>query len=350
MHTDPEATPGLVKRLAEAIAIANRGLGQQAKPKWARGSDRQTRAEACSYCATLLNIEDGKGGTTDLLVPLAHGGVRNAENVVPACHACIAARGGRDLLAWLPARRVGNFAGLAEQRLRALEGSANHLTPHSARVSWEPLRAHLRQRWSHPRQPLFVAPGSETAYLGWSSARTSPEHSAQLTGLLRFGCQGELLQLGAMVVIAVPRGSLLDAVWALIELNALVFRLPDWPTPDEQDQGEDWRNAWHLHLPDLASLRRRRPHRGAGPSPAAPSPARSRSCARPPPSARIQDRQQRARQGRLWRSYEEHRAWLEQLWEDQQHGRAAPLSREAWDALWSELDDQCLQAYAASNR
>lgn len=349
MHADTESIPGLVTRLSEAIRTESQALGHHSKPRWARQSDPATRAGACSYCAAPLNIEADRRGTTDLLVPLAHGGVRTTENVVPACHPCIAARGGRDLLAWLPARTLTNFSGVLEQRLLALESSANHLTPHNTRVSRETLRDHLRQRWSHPRLPVFVARGSETYYLGWSTARTSPEHSAQLIGLLRFGYQGELLTPGTQVVMAVPMARRFDAVWALIELNALVFPLADWPHAEDRDVGGDWRHCWDLHLPDMASLRRRRPHGAGGPSTAAPGPARTRIRSRPAPSARIEDRQQRARQDRLWRSYQEQRAWLEQLWQDQLQGRAEPLSREAWDALWADLDDQCLRAYAASN-
>jgi hypothetical protein len=213
----------------------------------------------CVYCGALLHLKKGGGpgrrGCMDHLVSVRHGGLQETDNLVPACHSCNLSKGSADLLAWVPIREIepALYQSLLDRRLRMLAWSDNHLlrNPKLGKRKDTVIR-HLTRRWQYPRVLVFAAL-TETAGFVWLTQRGLPP---DLVPMLR--------SLGATqvqhLVFELPPHRFFDAIWALIDHNALVRRvdLPDHPDPTADVPGDV---QWHYTFSSVLDVKRRRPKR-----------------------------------------------------------------------------------------
>ena len=210
----------------------------------------------CCYCGRA--IQRGKAGTQgrgcmDHLVPVFHGGPQRTENLVPACWSCNLQKRSTDLLLWEPPYiEPAALAALNERRLEMLAWSENHLlrNPNLGKKKATVVR-HLSDRWQHPRFMVWASLTEEAGFISLTGPNKLP---ADLLPML--------LQLGARQVryqiFQLPPTRFHDALWTLIDHNALVRRvdLPDFPDPTPDAPG----NAqWSVTFSSVLDVRRRRP-------------------------------------------------------------------------------------------
>lgn len=210
----------------------------------------------CVYCGALLHLHKGGGpgrrGCMDHLVSVRHGGPQETNNLVPACYSCNISKGSADLLAWSPPRIDPEvMRSLAERRLRVLAWAENHLlrNPKLGKRKDTVVR-HLSMRWQHPRVLVFAAMTADAGFIKLPNRGLPPD----LVPLLR--------SLGARsvdyLVFEILPHRFHDAIWALIDHNALVRQVampghPD-PTPDLPGDAQ-----WPITYSSVLDVKRRRP-------------------------------------------------------------------------------------------
>jgi hypothetical protein len=213
----------------------------------------------CVYCGALLHLKKGSGpgrrGCMDHLVSVRHGGPQETDNLVPSCYSCNISKASVDLLVWEPIGTIEptQYQSLLDRRLRMLAWSDNHLlrNPKLGKRKDTVIR-HLSRRWQYPRALAFAAL-TETAGFIWLTQRGMPP---DLVPMLR--------SLGATpvqhLVFELPPQRFHDAVWALIDHNALVRRidLPGHPDPTPDEPGD---SHWHVTFSSVLDVQRRRPKR-----------------------------------------------------------------------------------------
>lgn len=201
--------------------------------------DRETKPEA-----SILHIEH--------LVARKHGGCHMEANLVPSCAGCNASKRNLDWLQWRQATSQEAIDTLDARRLQALAWSANHLlrNPKLGKRK-DTVERHLVKRWAHPRCTVFAALTDAIGLVGW-------ETMAVPTSDVR----GILLAHGARIIashtVSLPPHRFHDAIWALIDHNALVrqVELPGHPDPTPQVPGDA---QWPITFSTVLDVKRRRP-------------------------------------------------------------------------------------------
>lgn len=189
------------------------------------------------------------------LVPRKHGGCHEDINLVPSCAACNASKRNYDWLDWRQAPSEAEAQALDARRLQALAWSDNHLlrNPNLGKRK-DTVERHLAARWAHPRCRVFAALTDEVGLVGWERmAWPTPD----VLGIL--SAHGARVAF-ASHTIALPPDRFHDAIWALIDHNALVHRVdlhghPD-PTADAPGDAQ-----WHATFSSVLDVKRRRPKR-----------------------------------------------------------------------------------------
>ncbi|MGN6113854.1 MAG: HNH endonuclease [Luteimonas sp.] len=210
----------------------------------------------CVYCGAILHLHKGDGpgrrGCMDHIVPVRHGGPQQTENLVPACYSCNIIKASDDLLSWPPpCIEPEALQSLVDRRLRMLAWAENHLlrNPRLGKRKDTVIR-HLARRWQHPRVLVFAALTEDGGFI-MLPKRGLP---AELVPLLR--------GLGARpighLVFQVSSHRFHDAIWALIDHNALVrqVELPGHPDPTPQVPGDA---EWPITFSTVLDVKRRRP-------------------------------------------------------------------------------------------
>jgi hypothetical protein len=244
-----------------AQAVVQQGVAKPDKrDEWWRHrlvfDQQETR---CVYCGAMLSLNKkggpGRRGCMDHLVPLFHVGPQETKNLVPACYPCHLAKRSSDLLMWEPPRiKPAMYQSLLERRLRMLAWSANHVLrkPGLGKRKDTVLR-HLHRRWEHPRVAAWAALTDEAGFISLVAPNTLPENLVPMLRSLRAEPVRTLL-------FRVPPHRFHDAVWALIDHNALVRRidLPGHPDPTPDEPGD---SQWHATFSSVLDVKRRRPKR-----------------------------------------------------------------------------------------
>ncbi|MFZ7095450.1 HNH endonuclease [Luteimonas dalianensis] len=290
MSNDPTQSPSTATRVAQAIVDANAALSSATPSKSRRKTVAHLNPDHCIYCRTAIDTKARRSHVVDLLVPHAHGGKTNRENLVLACPNCSASKQSHDLLSWPRLNEFPHAADLKALRLKALEHADNHLTTLRAGVEMDRLVATLRQRWAMPRVRVYALHGADTSYLGWVVNRGAPVDYG-LVRLLASSAHEAVLECESpATVYSLPTSRLLDLVWQLIDANALVSPLRmDGPSlePVAADPS-DWQHFWPVYFDNLADLRRRRP-RGGG---LIPAPGKPRELSEDPQAVAWRTRKQ----------------------------------------------------------
>lgn len=215
------------------------------------------RENHCTYCGALLHLHKGGGpgrrGCMDHLVSVRHGGPQETDNLVPACYSCNLSKGSADLLAWVPIREIepAVYQSLLDRRLRALAWAENHLlrNPKLGKRKDTVVR-HLTLRWQHPRVLVFAALTENAGYIKLPNRGLPPD----LVPMLRSLSARRVDYL----VFEFPPLRFHDAIWALIDHNALVRRveMPGHtdPTPDVPGDAQ-----WPITFSSVLDVKRRRP-------------------------------------------------------------------------------------------
>lgn len=280
----------LATRVAQAIVDANTALSSAAPSRSRRKTVSHLDPNHCTYCHALFDKEAPRSHAVDLLVPHAHGGKTNRENLVLACPTCSASKQSHDLLSWPRLNDFPHANELKALRLKSFEHADNHLTSLRAGVEMDRLLAALRQRWSMPRVRVYALHGSQTSYLGWVVHRGAPVDYGLVRLLASSGHEAVLECESPTTVYSLPRSRFLDLVWQLIDANALVSPLrtddPDLRPVDADPS--DWQHFWPVHFDNLADLRRRRP-RGGG---LLPAPGKPRELSEDPQAVAWRTRKQ----------------------------------------------------------
>jgi hypothetical protein len=264
MGKDLMQSTTIATRVAQAIVDANTTLSGAAPTKSRRKTVSHLDPDHCTYCHAPFDKDARRSHVVDLVVPHAHGGKTNRENLVLACPSCSASKQSHDLLSWPRLNEFPHAADLKALRLKALEHADNHLTALRAGVEKDLLLATLRQRWAMPRVRVYALHGADTSYLGWVVNRGAPVDYG-LVRLLASSAHEAVLECESpATVYSLPSSRFLDLVWQLIDANALASPLrvdhPDLQSvaPDPSD----WQHFWPVHFDNLADLRRRRPRWG----------------------------------------------------------------------------------------
>lgn len=203
-----------------------------------RMRDRDKQPEA-----SVLHIEH--------LVARKHGGCHREINLLASCAMCNNHKGNWDWLEWRRAPSEAEALALDARRLEALAWSDNHLlrNPDLGKKKATVVR-HLQARWQHPRRTYFAALTADHGLIGWQGS-ASPTSDA-LAVLMSHGGR---VQYNYCIL---PPARFHDAIWTLIDHNALVRRvdLPDYPDPTPDAPG----NAqWSVTFSSVLDVRRRRP-------------------------------------------------------------------------------------------
>lgn len=224
---------------------------------WRQRLFTETEDPRCTYCegpvSSVNTSNDRQRARFDLLVPLAHGGPKDADNLVMACQRCRKDRRSTDLLLWRPTSELtGSREHLLEKRRAVLAMSHNHLIrEHSDGRKKATVAKLLERRLSHPRVAVRAAHTDSVGLIAFSAIGVIPD---ELVAMVR--SMGAWPFAPHAFQLAPHRFH--DAIWALIEHNALVHRidLPDYPEPAPSGSGDA---PWHVTLRSVLDIRRGRP-------------------------------------------------------------------------------------------
>lgn len=210
----------------------------------------------CEYCGVAIQVRKGGPdtlGCMDHLVSVYHGGPQRTENLVPACYSCNIKKKSSDLLLWAPRdAEDAPLDTLSERRMQMLAWSDNHLlrNPNLGKRKDTVVR-HLTKRWQHPRILVWAALTEQSGFISLVGPNMQPQDTVPM-----------LRHLGARPAdyasFTIEPTRFHDAIWALIDHNALVRRieLPGHPDPTPEAPGDA---QWHVTFSSVLDVRRRRP-------------------------------------------------------------------------------------------
>lgn len=226
---------------------------------WTRAPNLAEQNNLCLICGIdLLSLPSSKRYTTSI-VPIAIGGPRSYQNTIVLCSTCGKNRGTCDitdpsfrsrLVAPLP-------AALLKKRTNLLLNGENHLTPLGPKVAQEKLAAELLKRYEHPRFCLHVHASALGFFVAFRKQQSNPQSYAGAVVMLRHVFKMELEERGNLVVLRGEPDKALDALWALIEINALLLAVDLFNLPCDMSHTLDWRCVWRETYDRLSDNRRR---------------------------------------------------------------------------------------------
>lgn len=239
-------------------AVASARYAPPRLPSWWHAHAMQLKPGRCCHCGKA--VQDAP--MLDPIIPIVAGGPHNPHVVVLCCKECKGSRGRKDLLAWKPDAAPTLKALRAQMALEAW----NHVTRNPAEMKTKAkAEAVLKRRWSQPRFCCHAALIEEGGFIGWRDTALVPspvqlrlvfEHRAgRLRPAMRHAHRRHIDS--AIFWVPTPQAAL-DAMWDMIEHNALV-RPVDLGAPSADAEGAiDPSDDWKLVLPTTADLVRRR--------------------------------------------------------------------------------------------
>lgn len=239
---------------------------------------------SCDLCLADYSERDRRGlyVTSPLLPHLGGRGARWGASLV-ICSSCARKRARQDIL---EPTFLGKLGGSIPEkalmlRMEALMDGANHLTPHWPRAPKEKIRGHLRARHAFPRFRVFAHDDPKHPIIGWKHKDMHPQDHGGAAVLLQHRFSSERVPHPTLVLYRLPEDTYLDAIWALIEMNALVRPIQTIVTRWrwEEVHPHDWRRCWRSIFKDKDDIIRRYERGNAGkPEPWAPRvPSQSRA-------------------------------------------------------------------------
>ena len=211
---------------------------------------RATDKTICEFCGSTSTL-----GLTPL-IPVSCGATFGADNRVVACRSCSTRLAKTDPV---DASFVQGLAhplsdDLLARRHKALLHGRNHLTALPQNVAMSRVEAALSERFKHPRIRCFASCSSSDCFIGWLKKHGSPASYSEAAGVLRMGFGAIVLEEEGALVFCLDPANFYDAVWALVELNALVLPLGDTQTVLDPD---NWKRCWVDTYDRLSDNRRR---------------------------------------------------------------------------------------------
>lgn len=246
--------------ILEAIALTAAPSVVQHRA-WHRRLRALETCTVCAFCLAPLALGKPREAVIDLLVPVLLGGPVLDSNRVLSCVSCARSRGNLDLLGWQAFASLGSETSrqaLLDQRLKVLARSLNHLPHTRAGAPMAAVLRNLETRWAQPRFTVGAVSENDVAWIGWPASLGSREALGQAAALLRFSFQATPVASGKLVLYQLPAHHFLDAIWALIDMHALVRPLSVPGLSSVVHPLENWQAHWPLHLEHLSDLRRRR--------------------------------------------------------------------------------------------
>lgn len=242
-------------------------------PRWLLDQRRSSGSLECGYCGAIGGAEGTRGWGWSPVVPFHLGGPRVSENGRLACRRCIADRAGRDLLSWpgwmANAPESARSSALVLRR-QLFESSENHLTRAGLHASRATVMKHLEKRWQHPRVRVAVGRHGEGYWVAWLRARTNDTGLIEAGGLLRHAHGATPMAHPDLIAFALSDDRFQEAVWGLIERNALVV---DCTAEGSGTRAPTAHCAWAARLPTVRQVHRRRARPSDTPWPVAPAAA-----------------------------------------------------------------------------
>jgi len=224
---------------------------------WRKRLVTDTENLRCNLCGKQINRGDVSGDRQIArilpIVPARLGGPTDNDNLIAACHTCAKSTGKTDLLTWPEAMaKHDRIAPLLKRRMEILQWSHNHLLRNNdlGKKKATVLR-HLERRWTSPRVLVRAAHTGERAWIAFSAFDGVPD---DLVAMVR-SMGGRPV---APHIFEMPAFKFFDAVWALIDHNALVRRI-DLPVVAITDAESSIDDRWHVTLPSVLDIRRGRP-------------------------------------------------------------------------------------------
>lgn len=267
----PPSPPLVVPVLPEAIAafkaalIATKAHTDHAAEWWTKVAYRKW-AGRCAYCDRALQPAGTAGvapahrATCDHVIPITVGGPDHHEAVVLACVSCNSSKGQSDWISW--GKAIDKKA-IRALRTKLSRESWNHLAQDPTKTKTKlKIDRMLEARWSQPRFLCHASINTGGAFIGWKDGTNVP--TDVIWQLRQFGGK-EVKELGRgqgrhrWVFCFDQPARALDAIWALIERNALVRRLDLSPEfPDATPSDSEALTMWPYSFPNVGNLVKRR--------------------------------------------------------------------------------------------
>ena len=257
---NPAAQAAFMRALAGVKSI------QENRPDWWLKVALRKWDYACAYCGRAITEDDRQPRnhegqpTVDHLIPLTVGGPHHHDAVVACCLACNVSKGRHDWLTWGKA--------IDKKAIKALRAKLsrecwNHLAPDPIIVKTKlKVERMLTARWEHPR---FLCHASITAGGAFIGVGNTLNAAREFSWILRHhgGKPVHHEKTAATKHLSVfsfdqPQAAL-DAIWALIERNALLRRLDLSPQfPDATPSDCEALAMWPYSFPNVGNLVKRR--------------------------------------------------------------------------------------------
>jgi hypothetical protein len=272
LPTEPPVSPPVIVPVLpetlgafKAALIATKPHTNHAAEWWTKVAYRKW-AGRCVYCDRELQplgtegVDPAHKATCDHLIPITVGGPDHHEAVVLACMSCNASKSQSDWITW--------GKGTDKKAIRALRAklsreSWNHLAQDPVKTKTKlKIERMLEVRWAQPRFLCHASLNTGGAFIGWKDGSNVP------TDVI-----WQLRQFGGKEIKELDRGQgrhrwvfcfdqpaqALDAIWALIERNALVRRLDLSPAfPDATPSDSEALALWPYSFPNVGNLVKRR--------------------------------------------------------------------------------------------
>lgn len=253
-----DAEPPFDALVAFTHAVENARYAAPKIPAWWKTNALRLNEGCCPYCGK--DVWDAPA--LDPIIPIVAGGPLIPDAMVLCCKVCKRSRHRRDLLVWQTH---------AQSALRALRADMacetwNHVSRDLAQMQTHDKAASvIKSRWARPRFYCHGGIVAEGGFIGWRDHAQVPANiQLRLTFEHRGGrlhrpmAATDGIRLGGVIFWFQTQRLALDALWDVIDRNGLVRRV-DLSAPDSMPDGlMAPSHAWHLVLPTIADLVRRR--------------------------------------------------------------------------------------------
>lgn len=157
----------------------------------------------------------------DPLIPLHAGGTRSSENLVVACSGCAKTKGNCD---WLCFGQGVDRQALLKQREASLLLGSQHVLPLSIKTTDKAMIV-FRERWRAPRFKVVAALFENQGLIAWDTHSLPTQSNGAWRLVLKTKFGATVLFDGRVLVFSIPPDRFHEALWALIESNALIERV-----------------------------------------------------------------------------------------------------------------------------
>ena len=247
------------------------------RARWKRAALLRDSHGLCQLCGADYSGKDTRGlYASAVLLPHLGGSKYNYINRLVLCSSCSRRRARQDIIEPTFLKKIGGTIPdkVLQARSEILLNGENHLTPHPPREHKDRVTAHLKARHINSRFRVFALDDPDQPMIGWKKKELNPQDHGGAGVLLKHCFSCTRVPHPTLVLFTLPNETYLDAIWELIEFNALVRPVqPATPLHDnawELAHLGDWRITWRTIYDRLSDNVRRRAWRETTVKPWAP--------------------------------------------------------------------------------